>query len=63
MPLLHPYPSNLLLHNRYLAREGVHVDVYERREEPRADSVDNGRAYIIILVPRGKAALEEVGSL
>ncbi|KAG1675257.1 hypothetical protein FOA52_016288 [Chlamydomonas sp. UWO 241] len=45
----------------YLARDGFSVDVYERRPEPDADSVDNGRAYIIILIPRGKAALEELG--
>lgn len=38
------------------------MDVYERREQPKAETADNGRAYIIILVPRGKAALEEVGS-
>ena len=44
----------------YLAREGFSVDVFERRDQPEADRVDNGRAYIIILVPRGKAALEEV---
>ena len=44
----------------YLAREGFSVDVFERRQPPEADKVDNGRAYIIILVPRGKAALEEV---
>lgn len=34
--------------------------VYEKRPEPQADLIDNGRAYIIILIPRGKAALEEV---
>lgn len=45
----------------YLARAGWTVDVHERRPEPAADKVDNGRAYIIILVPRGKAALEELG--
>ena len=43
----------------YLAREGFYVDVFERRDQPEEDKVDNGRAYIIILVPRGKAALEE----
>eukprot|EP00955_Chlamydomonas_euryale_P073839 361865-Chlamydomonas_euryale.AAC.4 len=46
----------------YLAREGFEVDVYEKRAEPAKEGgVDNGRAYIIILIPRGKAALEELG--
>ncbi|GAX76027.1 hypothetical protein CEUSTIGMA_g3470.t1 [Chlamydomonas eustigma] len=45
----------------FLAREGFSVDVYERRPEPKADVVDSGRAYIIILIPRGKAALAELG--
>jgi kynurenine 3-monooxygenase len=37
------------------------VDVYERRPEPTQDAVDTGRAYIIILIPRGQKALNEVG--
>lgn len=45
----------------FLAREGFTVDVYEKRPEPNQDMVDSGRAYIIILIPRGKAALEELG--
>lgn len=36
--------------------------VYERRPEPCHDSVDTGRAYIIIVIPRGQAALQEVGA-
>ncbi len=45
----------------YLARAGFSVDVHERRPEPSADKVDTGRAYIIFLIPRGKAALQELG--
>jgi kynurenine 3-monooxygenase len=45
----------------YLARRGFKVDVFEKRSEPVEDKVDTGRAYIIILIPRGKAALEELG--
>ena len=45
----------------FLARAGFAVDVYERRPEPRLDAVDTGRAYIIILIPRGPAALQELG--
>ncbi|EFJ43553.1 flagellar-specific protein Ssa14 [Volvox carteri f. nagariensis] len=45
----------------FLARQGFRVDVYERRPEPRNDPVDTGRAYIIILIPRGQAALNELG--
>lgn len=44
----------------FLAREGFKVDVYERRPEPKEDAVDAGRAYIIILIQRGQAALKEV---
>jgi kynurenine 3-monooxygenase len=36
------------------------TQVYEKRPEPNSDLVDTGRAYIIILIPRGRAALEEV---
>lgn len=36
------------------------VQVFERRPEPKSDSVDTGRAYIIIVIPRGQAALQEV---
>jgi flavin-dependent dehydrogenase len=46
----------------FLARQGFAVDVYERRPEPKEDAVDTGRAYIIILIPRGQAALKEVNS-
>jgi 2-polyprenyl-6-methoxyphenol hydroxylase-like FAD-dependent oxidoreductase len=46
----------------FLARQGFTVDVYERRPEPKQDAVDTGRAYIIILIPRGQAALKEVTS-
>jgi ubiquitin carboxyl-terminal hydrolase 48 len=35
--------------------------VYERRPEPSEDQVDTGRAYIIILIPRGQAALQQLG--
>ncbi|GLC46748.1 hypothetical protein PLESTF_000431900 [Pleodorina starrii] len=45
----------------FLARQGFRVEVYERRPEPRNDPVDTGRAYIIILIPRGQAALKELG--
>lgn len=44
----------------FLARQGFSVDVFERRPEPKQDAVDTGRAYIIILIPRGQAALKEV---
>jgi hypothetical protein len=36
------------------------LQVYERRPEPKNDAVDTGRAYIIIVIPRGQAALKEV---
>lgn len=44
----------------FLARQGFVVDVFERRPQPKEDEVDTGRAYIIILIPRGAAALKEV---
>lgn len=45
----------------FLARRGFQVDVFERRPEPSQDAVDTGRAYIIILIPRGQKALQELG--
>ncbi|KAF8072714.1 kmo [Scenedesmus sp. PABB004] len=45
----------------FLARQGMTVDVFERRPEPRDDEVDTGRAYIIIVIPRGQAALNDLG--
>lgn len=36
------------------------VQVFEKRPDPEDDPVDPGRAYIIILIPRGQSALEEV---
>eukprot|EP00877_Chromochloris_zofingiensis_P014865 jgi/Chrzof1/9632/Cz04g10110.t1 len=45
----------------YLARQGFNVEVLERRPEPQHDEVDRGRAYIIILIPRGQAALKQLG--
>ena len=44
----------------FLARQGFQVEVHERRPEPKNDPVDTGRAYIIILIPRGQAALKDV---
>jgi len=45
----------------FLARQGFQVEVHERRPEPKNDPVDTGRAYIIILIPRGQAALKDLG--
>ncbi|KAG2495591.1 hypothetical protein HYH03_006191 [Edaphochlamys debaryana] len=45
----------------FLAKQGFRVEVFERRPEPKLDPVDTGRAYIIILIPRGQAALKELG--
>ncbi|GFH08087.1 monooxygenase [Haematococcus lacustris] len=37
------------------------LQVYERRPEPQLDAVATGRAYIILLIPRGQAALQRLG--
>ncbi|KAL6759374.1 monooxygenase [Haematococcus lacustris] len=44
-----------------LAKNGFEVEVYERRPEPQLDAVATGRAYIILLIPRGQAALQRLG--
>lgn len=45
----------------YLARRGVSVDVYERRDDPRRTNVDGGRSINLALANRGIRALREVG--
>ncbi|MEW5313392.1 MAG: hypothetical protein WDW38_004963 [Sanguina aurantia] len=44
----------------FLAKQGFMVEVFEKRPDPEDDPVDPGRAYIIILIPRGQSALEEL---
>jgi hypothetical protein len=50
------------LHTHHVLSICTHppLQVFERRPEPKADAVDTGRAYIIIVIPRGQAALKEV---
>lgn len=45
----------------FLARHGFTVEVYDKRPEPKDDAVDEGRSYVIILIPRGQAALQQLG--
>ncbi|MFK7886615.1 MAG: FAD-dependent oxidoreductase [Gammaproteobacteria bacterium] len=45
----------------YLARRGVQVDLYERRDDPRATQIDGGRSINLALANRGIRALREVG--
>jgi kynurenine 3-monooxygenase len=44
-----------------LARQGLEVDVYERRPDPRLDGAGNGRSINLGLSKRGIQALTEVG--
>ena len=45
----------------YLARRGMHVDVFEARGDMRRADVDAGRSINLALSDRGIAALREVG--
>ncbi len=44
-----------------LAKRGFHVDVYERRADPRTSRVDRGRSINLALSTRGIHALEQLG--
>ncbi|UZW60121.1 FAD-dependent oxidoreductase [Lysobacter enzymogenes] len=46
-----------------LARQGIGVDVYERRSDPRVDQSGGGRSINLGLSKRGIQALSEVGLL
>ena len=45
----------------YLARRGMHVDVFESRPDMRKATVEGGRSINLALSDRGIAALREVG--
>ncbi len=45
----------------YLARRGMTVTVYERREDPRVGTPERGRSINLALSRRGLAALEPLG--
>src|SRR5467141_2277900 len=45
----------------YLGRRGYHVDLYERRADPREGNIGGGRSINLALSPRGIHALEQVG--
>lgn len=57
---LHAAASVVLAATSWLPNCLLCAQVYERRPEPKSDTVDTGRAYIIIVIPRGQAALKEV---
>ncbi|WP_007515817.1 FAD-dependent oxidoreductase [Pseudofrankia saprophytica] len=44
-----------------LGRRGVEVDVYERRDDPRASAAERGRSINLAISARGLAALGQVG--
>ena len=45
----------------YLAQRGYHVEVFERRADPRKTGIAEGRSINLALSDRGWAALEKVG--
>lgn len=47
----------------YLARRGHHVEIFERRPDPRLEAGTGGRSINLGLSARGMAALREVGLL
>lgn len=46
-----------------LAKRGYHVDIYERRPDPRGARIDFGRSINLALSARGSYALAQVGLL
>ena len=44
----------------YLGRRGYHVDVYERRPDPRTAEVERGRSINLALSERGLDALRRI---
>src|SRR5437667_12876425 len=45
----------------YLGRAGYHVDLYEKRRDPRDPAPERGRSINLALSVRGLHALREVG--
>jgi kynurenine 3-monooxygenase len=45
----------------YLSKRGYRISVFERREDPRRNLIDEGRSINLALSTRGIKALEEVG--
>ena len=45
----------------YLGRRGYHVDLYERRADPREGNIVGGRSINLAISTRGIHALEEIG--
>ncbi|MDH6135643.1 kynurenine 3-monooxygenase [Kitasatospora sp. MAA4] len=45
----------------YLARRGYHVDLYERRPDPRTGGAERGRSINLALSERGLDALRRIG--
>lgn len=45
----------------YLSKRGYRISVFERREDPRRNEIDEGRSINLALSTRGIKALEEVG--
>ncbi len=45
----------------YLGRRGYHVDLYERRADPREGNIVGGRSINLAISTRGIHALEQIG--
>src|SRR5215813_7245896 len=45
----------------YLGRQGYHVDLYERRADPREGNIVGGRSINLAISTRGIHALEQIG--
>src|SRR4051812_4094631 len=46
-----------------LAKRGYQIDLYERRPDPRGESIDFGRSINLALSARGSYGLSQVGLL
>ncbi|MEB3178166.1 MAG: NAD(P)/FAD-dependent oxidoreductase [Nostocaceae cyanobacterium] len=56
-------PAGLLLAHYLLRRGNYHIDIYERRSDPRLTDVSSDRTFPISLQKRGRKAIREIVGL
>jgi len=56
-------PAGLLLAHYLLRRRNYHIDIYERRSDPRLTDVSSDRTFPISLQKRGRKAIREIVGL
>ena len=56
-------PAGLLLAHYLLRRGNYHIDIYERRRDPRLTDVSSARTFPISLQERGRKAIRSIAGL